>query len=73
MKNLTKRPENSTDNKSFMGLENLSEAIFPNVQDSNRLQSKKFMLCVKRSIREIDDHLKGEIKLRSAYDVLNEL
>jgi hypothetical protein len=73
MGSITLHPDNEADYQLLIELAKRLNLPFTTEEDVKAPTQEEFLEGLERSIQEINDHRKGKIKLRSAYDLLNEL
>ena len=74
MGTITINPTNKADYKLFISLAQRLKVSYVEEKDDYKPTTKKeFLEGVERSVQEIKQHLNGEIKLKNAFDLLNEI
>lgn len=74
MGTITIHPTNQADYKLFINLAQRLKVSYVEEKDDYKPTTKKeFLEGVERSVQEIKQHLNGEIKLKNAFDLLNEI
>lgn len=74
MGSITLHPTNEADYQLLIELaKRLNLSYTTDDEEENGVTQEAFLESIERGVREINDHRKGTIKLRSAYDLLNEL
>jgi hypothetical protein len=73
MGSITLHPDNEADYQLLIELAKRLNLPFTTEEDVKGPTQEEFLDGLERSVQEINDHRKGKIKLRSAYDLLNEL
>jgi hypothetical protein len=70
MKTLTIQPSNSSDYRLFIDLAKRLKVDFLEQEVPTK---KIFLAGLEKSIEDVKKHRKGEIKLKNAFDLINEL
>ena len=70
MKTLTIQPNNRSDYRLFIDLAKRLKVDFLEQEVPTK---KMFLSGLEKSIEEVKKHRKGEIKLKNAFDLINEL
>jgi hypothetical protein len=70
MKTLMIQPSNRTDYRLFI---DLAKRLNVDYMEQDVPTQKEFLDGLERSIEDVKKHRKGEIKLRNAFDLINEL
>lgn len=73
MGSITLHPTNEADYQLLIELAKRLNLSFTTDDQENEVTQEVFLEGIERGIQEINGHRKGTIKLRSAYDLLNEL
>ncbi len=70
---ITINPTNRADYMLFINLAQRLNVSYVEEKEVDKPTTKKeFLKGVERSVQEIKQHLNGEIKLKNAFDLLNE-
>lgn len=73
MGSITLHPTNEADYQLLIELAKRLNLSFTTDEQENEVTQEVFLEGIERGIQEINGHRNGTIKLRSAYDLLNEL
>jgi hypothetical protein len=73
MGSITLHPTNEADYQLLIELAKRLNLSFTTDEQEDEVTQEVFLESIERGVQEINDHRKGTIKLRSAYDLLNEL
>jgi hypothetical protein len=74
MGTITIHPTNQADYKLFISLAQRLKVSYVEEKDDHKPTTKKeFLEGVERSVKEIKQHLNGEIELQDAYEFAKEL
>jgi hypothetical protein len=70
---ITFHPANEADYQLLIELAKRLNVTFTATETEPTISQEEFLSGLERSVEEIKNHQKGVTKLRSAYDLLNEL